>query len=224
MTVRSFVDESIGSGKRWERIRVLGGEPTLHPRFPEVMDELLRYLRWNADCAVEVVTNGHGPAVRSRLSALPASVRIENSHKGPAVHTFFRPFSSAPADDAEYDNADFANGCEIMHKCGMGLTPLGYYPCALAGGIDRITGYGLGRRRVPDDGDDMVAEVRRFCRLCGRFKDGHLIPDDLRPPLEGAVISPTWERLYRQWREKRSHLPVSGAGGPETPVKGGTST
>lgn len=26
-------------------------------------------------------------------------------------------------------------------SCGMGVTPYGYYPCAVAGGIDRIFGF-----------------------------------------------------------------------------------
>ncbi|MCA9518065.1 MAG: radical SAM protein, partial [Myxococcales bacterium] len=41
--ITRFVDESLATGKRWRRIRVLGGEPTLHPQFEQVVSELVRY-------------------------------------------------------------------------------------------------------------------------------------------------------------------------------------
>ena len=31
-----------------------------------------------------------------------------------------------------------ACGCRVIKDCGLGLTPSGYYMCAIAGGIDRI--------------------------------------------------------------------------------------
>ena len=86
----------------------------------------------------------------------------------------------------------------------MGLTPLGYYPCALAGGIDRITGESLGRQNLPDDADDMLSVTSKSCRLCGRFRDGHFVPHSLRPRLVEEKISPTWHRLYDQWKIRQT--------------------
>jgi hypothetical protein len=85
----------------------------------------------------------------------------------------------------------------------MGLTPTGYYPCAVAGGIDRILGAQLGRKTLPADSDDMLEELDKLCRLCGRFQDGHYVPRALRPALTEARISPTWAKLYEKWRRRR---------------------
>jgi hypothetical protein len=201
--IESFVNESIAKDKRWRRIRVLGGEPTMHPEFSAIIEELRRYKRWHSACLVEVVTNGHGKAVNAKLNALPDDIWVENSHKTSVVQPTFGPFNMAPVDDPRYDHADYANGCAIMDECGMGLTPSGYYPCAVAGGIDRITNDGLGQQTLPADSDDMLAASKKLCRLCGRFRAGHFIPRNLRPPLLEEQISPTWEKLYNEWRLRK---------------------
>jgi hypothetical protein len=85
----------------------------------------------------------------------------------------------------------------------MGLTPLGYYPCAVAGGIERITGNKLGRDTLPADNDSMEDVLAECCRLCGRFRDGHYVPRNLRPNLTEERISPTWKKLYAEWKKRR---------------------
>ncbi|RKI49568.1 radical SAM protein [Corallococcus sp. AB004] len=200
--VTAFVEQSLARRKRWRRIRVLGGEPTLHPAFFAIIEELRRYRRSHPECLIEVVTNGHGEAVRSKLARLPTDIWIENSAKTGEVQPAFGPFNLAPVDDAAYRHADFRNGCAIMRDCGMGLTPLGYFPCAVAGGVARITGEGGGRRELPSDDDDMMDLVERNCRLCGRFRDGHYVPTNLRPALLEERMSSSWIALYRDWWRK----------------------
>jgi hypothetical protein len=203
-SVVSFVEESIARGKRWRRIRVLGGEPTVHPEFQAIVVELLRYVRWNPTCIVEVATNGHGPHVEAQLAQLPKTVWVDNSAKTSTIQPHFGPFNMAPLDDARFRRADFRNACFVPDSCGMGLTPTGYYPCAVAGGIDRILGAQLGRTNLPADSDDMLEELDKLCRLCGRFQDGHYVPQALRPALTEARVSPTWAKLYERWRRRRA--------------------
>ena len=200
--IQSFVDDSIARGHRWHRIRVLGGEPTLHPRFQEIIEALLRYCEWKADCRIEVVTNGFGEKVQSVLKRLPQNIWIENSRKSGQIQEDFGPFNLAPCDDPAFSRADYRNGCAIMEECGMGLTPLGYYPCAIAGGIDRIAGWGIGKDTPPANDDDMLETVERACALCGRFRVGHFIPKNLRPVLRESMVSPAWIRLYAVWSQR----------------------
>jgi hypothetical protein len=201
--LRLWVDEWIVRAKRWKRIRVLGGEPTVHPRFREIVAELIRYRAWSPQTLIELVSNGYGVEVEARLKDLPSDVWVDNSRKQSVVQPTFGPFNLAPVDDPAYHHAEFANGCATARDCGMGLTPLGYYPCALAGGIDRITGDSMGQQHLPDDADDMLPQAAKLCRLCGRFRDGHYVPPALRPSLIEEKISSTWSDLYARWRERK---------------------
>lgn len=203
--IEDFVRDSIAQNKRWRVIRVLGGEPTLHPRFLDVIQALRKYRQFAPTCSIQVVSNGYGKAVKAMLEKIPADVVIENSAKDGNVQPAFGPFNMAPADDPAFRAADYANGCSIMTECGMGLTPSGYYQCAVAGGIDRLIGKQLGYATLPADSDDMLALSRELCRLCGHFKDGHMIPATLRPPLLEEPKSEAWVKIYADWkRHKRS--------------------
>jgi hypothetical protein len=147
--------------------------------------------------------NGYGKAVRAILEKIPSGVAVENSGKDGNAQPSFGAFNLAPADDAAFAAADYANGCSITKECGMGLTPTGYYQCAVAGGIDRVLGKRLGRTSLPPDADDMMELSREFCRLCGHFKEGHVIPEKLRPSLLDEKISGTWETIYTDWKRSK---------------------
>ncbi|WP_286240959.1 radical SAM protein [Neptuniibacter halophilus] len=202
--IRQFVDESINKDRNWERIRLLGGEPTLHPDFQNIINEMERYLEYNPTTLIEVVSNGYSSKVQRILSQIPDSIQIENSSKNNNIQPSFGPFNLAPQDNPWYRFADFRNGCSISSTCGIGLTPQGYYPCAVAGGIDRVLGIKNGRKSLPSTNDEMRDLMAAACRLCGRFHDGHYVPPKLRPPLLEQRSSKSWERIYQEWKNRRS--------------------
>lgn len=188
--IQAFLDESRARGIGWQRIRLLGGEPTLHPDLPAILETLQAYRRdHRPNLRIVLCTNGHGPRVARVLAHLPAGIVVKSTAKGPRQR-LFRPFNLAPMDLRRYRWADFSSGCRILEDCGIGLTPLGIYPCAVAGGIDRIFGFGLGRPALPADHDEMPAERAVFCRLCGHF--------GFAWPTRRPRLSPTWERAYRR--------------------------
>jgi len=61
----------------------------------------------------------------------------------------------------------------------------GFYPCAIAGAIDRIFGLREAIRNLADVSEAvMIEKYQIFCRLCGYY----------RPILENSrtLLSPTW--------------------------------
>ncbi|MEY4749412.1 MAG: hypothetical protein RIQ60_1626 [Pseudomonadota bacterium] len=142
--LHQFVTDSLAQQRDWSRIRLLGGEPTLHPHFDQIF-EILKPLRTlNGDIVIEVVTNGYGEKVQRRL-------------------------------------------------------PTGYYPSAIAGGIDRVTRAGQGRSSLPATEDEMCDLMDRTCRLCGRFRDGYFKPHNLLPALVEQQTSASWQRICTEW-------------------------
>jgi radical SAM family protein len=199
--IERFIAESRAANYQWKRIRVLGGEPTVHKHFFEILDRLRRYRDESSPTTmIEVITNGHGEKVQRAIERIPADVVVNNTSKETKVQPHFGSFNIAPKDVPSYGGADFRNGCWVIENCGMGLGPNGYYVCAVAGGIDRIYGWNAGRRSLPVLADDMHDQLERFCSHCGHFKREH------EEPFDGPIMSETWKRAYAQHRAKRPLL------------------
>jgi len=198
--IAAFIRESVATGRSWERIRLLGGEPTLHPEFTAIIEMLMNYrASANPGLRIVVCTNGCGPYVRRRLDDLPAAIHIKNTWKG-GRQRLFRPFNVAPIDRLLYRWADTTCGCRILEDCGLGLTPQGYYPCAIAGAIDRVFGFGRGRECLPPTGDDMREDLDRFCRLCGHF--------GFSWPTRQIRMSPVWTQAYARYHARPDRDPA----------------
>lgn len=196
--IQKFVQESIDNHVKWNRIRVMGGEPTLHPRFFEILDVLLEYKQsYSPNTHIQISTNGYGEKVKLLLSKVPNEIMITNSAKESKIQLHY-PFNMAPKDSILYKYADYANGCWICSLGGMALTPYGYYPCGPSGGIDRIFGFDKGRKTLPSPDDPMLDDLRFFCQFCGHFKCASFTYK--------ALMSLTWKRGYENYKRKRTRL------------------
>jgi hypothetical protein len=192
--VESFITQSIEKEIAWKRIRILGGEPTLHSRIFDIIDLLIGYQReFNPSVRLVLGTNFFGKRVHQVLRKMPNAVTIKSTLKSSRIN-LFRPFNVAPVDTLFNQFSDYTCGCRIISECGLGVTPSGYYMCAIAGGIDRVFGYNLGRREIPDENDLMADQMRSFCSVCGHF--------GFQWPTLKSRMSKTWHLAYNQAKKK----------------------
>ena len=200
--IENFVKDSLSKRIEWKKIRVLGGEPTEHPDFEEILYTLGEYKLEYPRTRIELVSNGFGKKVARALLRVPPFVHVENTAKTSSQGVGFYAFNNAPIDSKKYRKSDFSNGCSNIEDCGIGLGPGGYYPCAVSGGIDRIMGTKLGRQELPESDDEMRDLLAEFCKMCGRFQDRKFLPAWYRGIADPSVQSQSWEDAYSQWRVK----------------------
>ncbi|MFO8241273.1 MAG: radical SAM protein [Dissulfuribacterales bacterium] len=188
--VENFIQESIEHRVYWKRIRILGGEPTLHSRFFDIIELLLNYRKnFNPDVRLVLCTNLFGNKIKDIIGRLPEEITIKSTVKTSPVN-LFRPFNMAPVDTWYNRFSDYSCGCRIIEDCGLGLTPSGYYMCAIAGGIDRVFGFDRGRETLPSPDDSMADQMKVFCRLCGHF--------GFAWPVKTQKLSHTWQQAYKK--------------------------
>lgn len=188
--IDSFIAQSITQRAPWDRIRLLGGEPTLHSDFFGVIELLRSYRKtYRPNLRIVVCTNGTGRRVQQRLGRIPSDIEIKNTFKT-GGQRLFRPFNMAPLDSPVFRFSDFSCGCRILLDCGLGLTPMGYYACAVAGAIDRIFQFKAGRQQLPTPDDDLTDHLRLFCRYCGHF--------GFQWPTRKEKMSFAWKTAYRR--------------------------
>ena len=192
--IEAFISQSIKTKVSWKRIRILGGEPTLHSRIFDIIDLLIEYQRdFNPSVRLVLGTNFFGNRVQRVLEKLPDTIIVKSTLKVSRVN-LFKPFNVAPIDRPYFKFSDYSCGCRIIQECGLGLAPSGYYMCAVAGGIDRIYGYNLGRETLPDKSDTFADQMTAFCRLCGHF--------GFQWPTRISKRSKTWRMAYNQIHKK----------------------
>lgn len=228
--IRRFVDESLDRDWKWERITLLGGEPTMHPQLDEVIDALARYHERQPATAFRMLSNGYGERVNETLRSLPPWIEPVVTHKSPRVPPLFSPVNLAPCDGPDSAAHDFSTGCSITELSGLGLSRYGYYACGPGASIDRVFGFDLGIKSLADVTAERVrSQLRRLCALCGHYthfdmpsleaKIAHnerRFPTDadetirvsLRREVTSAwtseeIMSDSWREAYSRYRKSR---------------------
>jgi sulfatase maturation enzyme AslB (radical SAM superfamily) len=172
--IERFINESNRYSITWNEINVCGGEPTLNNELFDILNLLLLYRnKHSSKTIITLYTNGFGKAVKIALEKIPSNIQISNSLKTKRIHKF-HPVNIAPIDSFFYKNADFSLGCPMITICGIGLTPYGYYPCPMAGSIDRVFGFNLGKKDLSNLDESFVNVKKKLCQYCGAFRFSRL--------------------------------------------------
>jgi hypothetical protein len=201
--IKKFVDESIDLKWKWERINILGGEPTLHPELFKILKILKKYKEFYPGSDIKIATNGFGKKVNKVLSQLPSWLNPVNTYKKSNMQRF-SSYNLAPIDTKKYKNSDFAKGCWITENCGMGLTRYGYYICGPGASVDRIFGLDIGIKRLSLLKDSELSKQRKeLCKYCGIYKDKN---HKDRAWINEEKMSPAWIKAYKNYKKEKPKL------------------
>ncbi|MEF9476115.1 MAG: hypothetical protein L0958_05435 [Candidatus Mariimomonas ferrooxydans] len=152
-------------------------------------------------------TNGcHEKRLSRLLEDLP-DIKVVNSDKNEREPLHHIDFQRTPGEDPLYAFADFRLGCSMIERCGTTLTPYGYYPCPLAGSIDRVFGFDCGRKVLPEEGDRITDVLEKICPFCGFFDYFSYLKR--AKPFEGVADEPCskkWADGYAQYRKEPPRL------------------
>jgi MoaA/NifB/PqqE/SkfB family radical SAM enzyme len=182
----------INAGRNWEKIRLVGGEPILHPHIETVIDILSFYKN---RCFIEFTTNGLN---EEKIKSLPAWFHVVNSRKDSlklGENPFFKTFNVAPCDLPEYKDAVYSKGCCIAEICGVCFSVDGlYYPCGAGATVAREFNMKIGQYQVETVWSWMF---EKLCRLCGHFKYKDLCSSEGRTQKQEQ--SKSWKsRIFRK--------------------------
>jgi len=161
--IEEFVDKSIKSCKKWSRIDIIGGEPTYYPHFKEMFDIIKVYKNWNPKCKIRFSTNGLGKYVTEKLKEIPNWVSIRNSNKKSKEQSF-DSYNSAPIDNGETE----IKACSIPWRCGIALTPNGYFVCGAGASLAKIFQMDIAVKKFEDiTSENLLKQIQSICKYCG---------------------------------------------------------
>lgn len=161
--------EAEESNHRWKDINIIGGEPTIHPRFREIVHVLLEYQK-KSGCKLEVSTNGYSEQTRKEIEWVKSlgCVRVTNSKKDGIRVPRHIGFTQAPSDThpelVEY------KGCKLPRTQGIALDYRGYYVCATAAVIANIFDLNIAIPHIKDVTiESMISTYNTVCSRCGHY-------------------------------------------------------
>jgi hypothetical protein len=203
--VQKLIRESVELEWPWRTWGLIGGEPTVHPQFWDILETIVDYRRTaNPSLLIRITTHGAGErtaAVLAKVEAEYPFVDIRNTAKTTTVQNHFVAINVAPRDSAEMAGGDHQySGCWIPFECGIGFNYAGFYCCAVAGGIDRVCGDKLAITSLRDvTHEKLMAQYAPFCSMCGHYRPIRAESDH--------KMSPAWKAAFAEYDKRRPVLP-----------------
>mgnify|MGYP001561241107 CR=1 FL=1 len=130
--IQHFVDELKAVNGYFGRARIVGGEPTGHPKLAEIIKLLHSELVATGHIGhLEIVTNGDGQAKLEALKPFIQKVRVSNEKDKQKHHS---SNMRATPSSLGYEG----KRCGQPEFCGWSLSYYGFAPCSSGAGIMRL--------------------------------------------------------------------------------------
>jgi len=215
--IKLFLDETRTNQRQWEYIAILGGEPTLHPKFWKILDEFIKN-----NIRAEIITNGYGEIVNHALNQLPNNWFSVCNTKKQSPYQSFIYYNLAPIDFGIKN----APPCWILKTCGYGLTRYGYYPCGAGASIDRVFGFDIGVKSLKNlTPENTTKQLEILCKYCGHSptmdelqSSGKINVNNYETEKELALdynkciapMSESWIKAYDKYKKNKPKLRLYG--------------
>jgi hypothetical protein len=186
--INMFVQKLKEENKKIVRVKVVGGEPTIHPQLQEVCDILSKAHVHGWIGKIDVNTNGT-TLDTLRMPAMPG-IFFKVSRPSRKAH---RPFLWNPKDIG----LDTFGPCAMPRRCGFSLDARGWLPCSAAPAIVRV--YGLENLYRPLDGP-LPPELWGLDDLCPNCI--HSVNDKSLRSKKFVDAPENWKESTISWKEK----------------------
>ncbi len=201
-----FVEESLVLGWEWDRIHILGGEPTLHPELHKVVDALVRYRERYPNVLLRLISNGSGKLLRHRPFLERMGIAINVESKGGGLPSWFTNARRAPID--VLGSKDPLPPCAIfgISGCGIGLTKHGFFLCGAGASCARVAGLDIGIQRLADlTYEAALKQAKAVCNICSHHNLTRV------PAAQDASISPFWQKAIAAYQRQAPRMTLYGA-------------
>ena len=208
------------------RISIVGGEPTIHPQFFDVLNLLLEIIRPHLSIPIFLLSSGVGDIVIEKLTQIKkqyttyeAPLRLAHSYfysslivresniqfyiinsKGYLGIDKYVEKYYQPIFRAAKDfisEYNYSEICMDKKSCGYGVTPYGIYICAMAATISRIFKLGNGFNHIPSF-EEEKKQANSVCQYCSVPCQGLVGPD----------ISKSYVDAFNEWKKDPYFPPV----------------
>lgn len=153
-----FVSHIKGSHTPWRAVYVLGGEPTLHPEWVDILVKLHDELRVPGHIRqLAMTTNGRvdiPPEIRERDIRVSVTRHDQKQH----YQTFVAPC----------DTQQERWPCPVLRNCGVSLSAFGYSPCGPGAAIARLCGFQQYFSATLPETPASFGDLEPICRMCQR--------------------------------------------------------